>query len=167
MDNLNSELNYTICYTLIDITETGITGTFRKDFAPYKTKQGKDLKTFEAWTTARNKRRNWETLMQIINLRAQVLEIINPRARTVSLEKYKFGDQYTGKQKVWSFIFANEKVNVFDQQDGDYGALMEDSDHVPVIVDLGESVKMPPLTQVNGPNTNIYFEKYEYKNNSK
>lgn len=155
-------LNYITCYTLVDITNTGITGTFRAGIMPMKTLQGKQFTTEAAWQANRNKQRNWETLNQVLGLRTQPVKISPPvMLNKQLLANYKFGSAITGTHRVWKFIFASEYIDVYDNMPGDYALLCEDASDVPIILKLSETYKIMPQFVTKGEHTNLYFERYE------
>ena len=89
------------CFTLIDITQTTTVG-------PYKDKQG----NFATWTKSRNKQRNWETIVQGIGLRTQLVDLEQPRSQLSDLSQHPFGSAFTGQHVVWSFRFGIEYPDV-------------------------------------------------------
>ena len=70
--------------TLFDITATGVTGHFKSS--------RHDFDSQESWNRARNQQRNWETLVQLLNLRTQIMEITVP----------------VNDKDFWSFEFESE-----------------------------------------------------------
>jgi len=118
-------------YTLIDITNTGIT------------KFSKEVEK------ARNQQRNWETVLQILNMRTQIFRVEQTVLDNQNLADYNFGTAYTGQQRVWSFEFDVEFEGV---------VLASDFDQVPVTVSLDETATPPiALFYSLGDNKNIYF----------
>ena len=118
-------------YTLVDITDTGIT----KFSAEHE--------------KARNQQRNWETVLQILNMRTQIFRVEQNVLDHQDLRTYQFGSLYTGKQRVWAFEFDVEFVGVVPPSD---------FEQVPVIVGLEETAKLPiSLFYTTGINKNIYF----------
>ncbi len=159
-DVFETTLKYTRCYSLVDITYTGIIGTFRKENLPYATANGDILSTQQEWETARNQQRNWETMLQLISLRCQPVSIEQPIVtKLCPLSKFNFGSNFSGKQTVWEFKFSTEYAAVYDNPGDRYGALKADADNVPVITGLNETAKIDNMLVVNGSNTNIYFER--------
>ena len=77
-------------YTLIDITKTDVT-----KFTP-------ELERM------RNKQRNWETVVQILGLRTQIMRINQLKTETKDLSQHAFGSDYQDKQRVWTFEFEVE-----------------------------------------------------------
>lgn len=158
----SNELCYTLCYTLVDITNTGVFGSYRADLLPYRRNNGELINNEEQWILARNQQRNWETLMQLISLRCQPMSIDASRKfEKQALNKYKFGKNNTGKHTVWTFRFSTEYAAVYDNPGDRYGALKADALQVPVITGLKETAKIDNMLITSGPFTNIYFERDE------
>jgi hypothetical protein len=127
-------------YTLIDITKTDVT-----KFTP-------ELERM------RNKQRNWETVVQILGLRTQIMSINQLKTETKDLSQHVFGSDYQDKQRVWSFEFEVEFENLYLQDRDPYGVLKNDFSHTPVILGLDETAQPPmPIFYTDGPSKNIYF----------
>ena len=106
----------------------------------------------------RNKHRNWETLVQILGLRTQLLDIKQLKTETKDLSMFEFGENYQGKQRVWTFEFAVEFENLYLYGTDPYGVLKNDFAKSPIITNLDETAKPTmPLFYVDGPDKNIYF----------
>jgi|TARA_B110000211_G_scaffold83843_1_gene98153 hypothetical protein len=133
-------------YTLIDITETKITR-----FTPKK--------EFE-----RNQQRNWETLLQVIGLRTQV---IDPTQSMVEddVSEYKFGSSYSGRHTIWHFEFGVELKDQFltvttknhNEIENPIGTLLLDLNNVPIIPSLKATAEFTiPVFTMDGVNKNTY-----------
>lgn len=117
-------------YTLIDITETNVSRG-----------SGNDLK--------RDQQRNFQSLVQVLSLRTQPLNISMPIRLIngddyISLtgDTYKFGSMYEGSHKVWSLDFNIEFDNLFEDNKGNpVGLLLEDLNEVPIINGLEETAR--------------------------
>jgi hypothetical protein len=119
-------------YTLIDITNTGITKF-----------------SIEA-EQARNQQRNWETVVQILGMRTQLFRVEQTGVRSQDVSTYKFGNAYKGKHQIWSFEFDVEFQNAVPSAD---------FDQVPVITGLTDTANpTTPLFYTTGINKNIYFD---------
>jgi hypothetical protein len=127
-------------YTLVDITATGVT-------------RGID-------ELLRNQQRNWETVLQVIGLRSQPLEIKLPRLfEDIDVSHTEFGEFYEGTQHVWVWEFSVEHEDVFRRGDDPIAFLREAFDQVPIIVGLTETARfMLPIFYTSGAIKNIYFE---------
>ena len=127
-------------YTLIDITKTDVT-----KFTP-------ELERM------RNKQRNWETVVQILGLRTQIMSINQLKTETKNLSQHVFGSDYQDKQRVWTFEFEVEFENLYLQDHDPYGILKKDFAQSPIILGLDETAKPPmPLFYTDGACKNIYF----------
>lgn len=140
------------CYTLFDITDTGIRSHIRAARFPMKDKHGNEIKNEQEWVRARNQQRNWETILQIISLRSQPLRIIGPRKVDV---KWK---EKNKKINAWRFNFEVEHANVFYNKTDELGALIEDVSGVPMLTQLNESIELMSYFITSGSLSNIYFE---------
>lgn len=142
MDINNSRIYEYQGWTLVDITNTGITKYSQK--AEFK----------------RNQQRNWETVTQLVSLRSQLISLEYLSATLESVSKFEFGSIYTGKHSVWSFKFTVEHKDVYKLNNDDVGILIADFAQTPIIVNLKETAKFPlPLLYTTGENKNIYFKK--------
>lgn len=134
-------LRMTVGYSLVDITQTNVVASIHS----------KD----------RNQQRNWETLVQVLGLRVQLLTISEPVVVESDLAGYQFGAAFSGVHKVWSFRFGIEQEGIYSNATRPYGTLESDFVNVPVILGLDETVSIStPTFTVSGPNTNIYFEPF-------
>jgi hypothetical protein len=127
-------------YTLVDVTKTDVT------------KYTPELERM------RNKQRNWETVVQVLGLRSQIMSIRQLKTETVEISGYQFGDSYTGKHRVWTFDFEVEFENLYLQDHDPHGTLKNDFAHTPVILGLDETAQ-PPISifYTDGSSKNIYF----------
>jgi len=140
ISNSMDSRNYIAGYTLVDITNTGVT---------------RDRGTQEL---ERNQQRNWETVIQCVGLRAQPMGLIQ-QINDGNLDNYEFGEMYTGHHRVWSFAFTVEHDSVFQKNDDVLYYLNESFDQVPVITYLNETAKfMLPIFWTSGAIKNIYFK---------
>jgi hypothetical protein len=132
-----------LCKTLFDCSYTGITGYFRPSQVPFVDQAGNTITTQDDWNRARNKQRNWETIMQMISLRAQPTMIKNPK----QIDNY------------WQFVFAVETPGVYstngdlDNTDG----LANECAGIPMITGLDEPAGLDPHLIITGPDQNIWF----------
>lgn len=133
-----------LCRTLFDCTRTGITGNFRVAQLPIKNALNHTIQDQEQWNFNRNQQRNWETLLQMISLRA---------LPTVT--------RYPQKQdNTWCFEFEVETPGVYSST-GDVDstdALLNECSGVPMIVGLTEQSGLEPKLITQGQMQNIWFE---------
>lgn len=125
-------------YTLIDITKTDVVSEHSKK---------------------RNQHRNWETIYQILSLRAQLVNFNYLGSKLVDVKDYSFGIGYQGQHRVWTFEFAVENEGIYSLDHDRYGTLKDDFRIAPVILGLDETITQSmPLFYVSGPEKNIYFK---------
>ena len=131
-------------YTLVDVTKTDVT------------KYTPELERM------RNKQRNWETVVQVLGLRSQIMVIRQLKTETVDLSGCQFGDSYIGKHRVWTFEFEVEFENLYLQDNDPYSTLKNDFAHTPVILGLDETAQPPvSIFYTDGASKNIYFKSLE------
>jgi hypothetical protein len=141
-------------YTLFDITETGVVRSFKMDNLPFTTKSGVTiLREFE-WRFARQQQSNLEVLLQVMSLRVQLHNIVIYNPSKESLNKHKFDKGFKGKQRVWSLAFEVEHAEALGDGDNPIGALCNDCNHVPMLINLNETIEDNYLDCTN---PNIYF----------
>lgn len=128
-------------YTTVDITPTGVVNV--------NNKKDKD------YTLKRNQQRNYDTLCQVISLRAN---IYNPTVSQILVESIpgifpnpNLPDQYI----VWELNFRCDQQLVFGEE---HEALYNDLHMVPIVAALTETVpQFPPYFISYGDLKNIYI----------
>jgi hypothetical protein len=136
-------MNTFTCYTLVDITQTGV------------------IRDHPDRELERNQQRNWETVLQCIGLRAQPMDIhsLHGPIESTDLAEYEFGEMYTGRHRVWAFNFLVEHPGVFAHQGDPLYWLNQSFDEVPIITFLTETARfILPIFHTAGPIKNIYFK---------
>ena len=132
-------LRMSIGYSLVDITQTNIVASIN--------------------SKERNQQRNWETLVQALSLRVQLLTLSAPQLLSLDVTGSAFGSNFAGQQNVWTFKFGIEQDGIFANATRPFGTLESDFVNVPVITGLDETASIvTPTFCVSGPDTNIYFE---------
>jgi hypothetical protein len=127
-------------HTDFDITNTGIVRNYKEGTElPFKV-SGKTIKTKEEWIKLRRQQMNWETMVQLISLRTQPLNI-----RT------------TVNKSDWTLEFDVDQIDVFRKGNDPIGLLKEDIENVPMLTGLDEKKDL----EVDRSSTNIRFETYE------
>ena len=125
-------------YTLIDITKTDV----------YTNEPIKE----------RNQQRNWETVQQVLSLRAQLLSFDYLGVMEDDVKNYSFGIDYRGQHRIWQFEFTVEHEDVYSLGHDRYGALKDDFKITPIILGLDETARPSvPLFYASGSEKNIYF----------
>lgn len=127
--------------TLFDCTPTGVTGHFQFGKLPFRDRTGTSIATEQQWHIARNKQRNWETLLQIISLRAQPINVVNPAKVDNS----------------WQFEFEVEAEGVYSVNEDplNLDSLYVDCNGVPMMINLDES---KDAGEQLDPSKNIWFD---------
>lgn len=133
--------------TLFDISATGVTGHFKSNRLPYYDATGQQITDQHTWNHSRNQQRNFETLIQLLNLRTQIFEITQP----------------VRQQGAWSFEFQVESPGVFGEDDN-FSVLYNDADGIPMLRNLNENGDLDPVLITLGPRQNIWFEKISINN---
>jgi hypothetical protein len=132
-----------LCRTLFDCTYTGITGHLRPQHLPFITKTGLVIDTAEQWNRARNQQRNWESLLQIMSLRTQPMNVVPPTKHTDG----------------WHFAFEVEAEGVLGSNFGsdELDGLVGDCEGVPMVTGLDEAEPVAATLHARGANQNIWF----------
>jgi len=132
-----------LCRTLFDCTHTGVTGHLRPQQLPFTTKTGLVINTPEQWNLSRNQQRNWESLLQIVSLRTQPMNVVPPTKHTDG----------------WHFAFEVESEGVLGSGHGsdNLAGLVGDCEGVPMVTDLEEAEVITATLHAQGTNQNIWF----------
>lgn len=139
-------LEYYSCHTLFDISNADIDRSKRLDLTARNER-------------SKNQQRNWDTIVQVISLRAQPIVLRNPRFIDADLRFYSFGQQFSGLARVWTFEFGIEAKGAFHIGENPVSGLMTDSAMVPMTVGLAETVTLDPACiLVDDQLRNTYFQ---------
>jgi len=133
--------------TYFDCTATGTTGHFRQVQLPMINRTGDSIADEAAWNRSRNQQRNFETLLQLIGLYTQPLELSNP--------------VHDPKTQKWSFEFDVEFEGIFADDVDSLGLLKQQTRNVPMITGLGEQRSLPRQLI---PDVNIFFSELNTSN---
>lgn len=125
--------------TTFDCTTTGVTGHYKAAQLPFRDRAQQLIDSESAWLRSRNQQRNYETLMQIVNLYTQPINSSYARHEN---------DQ-------WSFEFDTEFDGVFSTGDDSLGLLKTAATGVPMLTDL-DSRQI--VTGSLLPDVNVFFE---------
>jgi hypothetical protein len=131
------------CKTLFDCSYTGVTGSFRTSMIPFEDRAGQPIHDLTAWNRSRNQQRNWETLLQILGLRTQPMDLVMP--------VYQDG--------AWKFEFAIESEGVYtiNNNADPLAGLLNDCDGVPMLTGLTEKSGVERTISTHGADQNIWF----------
>lgn len=140
---LNMHIMRVMCRTLFDCTWTGVTGHFRESQLPFTTKSGLVLQTQADWNRARNQHRNWESLIQILSLRTQPMNVTRPVKQSDG----------------WHFEFEVEAEGVLGSEFGsdNLAGLVADCEGVPMVTGLDEAHAVSATLNAHGEDQNIWF----------
>lgn len=127
-----------VCKTLFNCSVTGVTGHFRPSQVPFQDRTGTTVDNQSDWNHSRNQQRNWETILQILSLRAQPDDIRWPR---------QIGD-------CWEFEFEVPE-EVYGPK---FVLLIQDCQDVPMLTNLGELDGIAPVLVTEGADQNIWFD---------
>ncbi len=140
------------CYTLFDITQTGVSNRPRPivDADP------------DTWQYRRNTQCNFDTILQAISLRSQPEIISNPSKQAINFDEFDnfgflFEQEENEKYPCWSFDFSIQHPSVFNDGISELGALYNDCDRVPMILCGTEWGKLPSFLDSSPELRNIYF----------
>jgi hypothetical protein len=143
------------CYTLFDITQTGIVN---------RSRPGLDDDT-EVWLHKRNTQCNFDTIVQAVSLRSQPENITVPSIIKIKLNEFdNFGFLFEEEDmeiNCWTFDFTVQHASVFNNGITELGALYADCDRVPMINTHTSWNKLPGFLDSSDELRNIYFEVVE------
>jgi len=126
--------------THFDITVTGVTGHYRPARGPFCDRAGHEINNSDLWNRARNQQRNWETLTQLISLRTQIDNVVEP----------------VQNQEEWYFEFTTE-TEIFNDGTDPVGVLKADSNGVPMLISLDNRADIDSVLITSGTRQNIWF----------
>lgn len=147
-------MSFTItCYTLFDITQTGVINRQRPA----------DNEEKSSWLYKRNTQCNLDTILQAISLRSQPEITRIPEKKQIRFDEFtEFGFLFQQIDdevyNVWSFDFTVQHPSVFNDGINELGALYNDCDTVPMIKCGTEWNKLPSFLDTSDELKNIYFK---------
>lgn len=149
---LNTYMSFTVnCYTLFDITQTGVINRNRPELED-------DL---DVWLHKRNTQCNFDTIVQSISLRGQPEDITKPTKSTIKLDDNEnFGFLLEDEEPIacWMFSFTIQNASVFNDGINELGALYSDCNSVPMIKTNTAWDKLPAFLDSSDELRNIYFK---------
>ena len=141
---------YITCYTLFDITHTGVSSRHKP----------LDQETSD-WLYKRNTQSNFDTILQAVNLRSQPEITKLPKKNTIKFSEFtNFGYLYEDENPVncWVFDFSVQHGSVFNDGISELGALYNDCHNVPMMRCGTEWDKLSNILDTTDELRNIYFE---------
>jgi len=153
-------LEFYTCYTLFDITNTGIIMPYNSNLsAMFLDTANQPVYNEKTWDRSRNQQRNWDTMVQIISMRAQPMILQSAKMIEDDVDQYNFGGHYTGKHKIWAFRFGIEAKDAYRKGDDPVFQLNEDSNLVPMTIGLNETAAIDTaVIDTKSYTANTYFE---------
>lgn len=146
-------------FTLVDITRTDTLRLFNQNVISTYNKIGTLITGELVWNFSRNQQRNWQTVLQLVNLRDKALYITSPAfLNNRDLKKYKFGKKYLGFHTVWSLQFSLTSFNTYEEKISAIDFLLHDFNKIPIITKLSETVNLPTSCfETTGEYQNTYI----------
>lgn len=140
------------CYTLFDITQTGVLN---------RSRPGMDQDITD-WTFKRNTQANFDTILQVISLRSQPESLSIPKKMLIKFDDFEnFGFLFQQLENetypMWEFSFDIQHHSVFNDGISELGSLYNDCNGVPMILCGTEWEKLPSFLDSSEELKNIYF----------
>ena len=131
---IGGNIEFFSCYTLVDITDTGV----------YDPNAGNSYEQAQ----------NLNSLLQAISLGSQPVLSSVEKIIAADISDYDFGSDFTGNHNTWVLRFASERVGAIA-----VASLIRDIDGLPVYTDLDETAVFDTdVFETNGSaQKNIYF----------
>ena len=131
---VGGNIEFFSCYTLVDITDTGV----------YDPNAG----------TAYEQAQNLNSLLQAISLGSQPIMSSVEKIVAADMSDYDFGSDFTGNHNMWVLRFASERVGAITVE-----SLIRDVDGLPIYDDLDETAVFDANVFETGSSDqrNIYF----------
>src|SRR6056300_1270386 len=120
-EHLTGAIEYFTAYTLVDVTDSGITDPNNPDTAGY------------------NQAQNLNVLLQVISLRAQPIVVSVSKRTAQDMADYSFGSGFTGPQSIWILKFATEYKGAWSTSSSQTYHLEQDCDSVAVTTGLDDT----------------------------
>lgn len=132
---------YTL-FTTVDITPTGVFSSTSKDISDYQLK--------------RNQQRNYDTLCQVISLRANIENPTVVSALFESMHALFPNPNLPKHYTVWTMMFYCDRQHVFGEQ---HVALLNDLHMVPIVPNCLETLpQFPPYFITTGDLRNVHIQ---------
>lgn len=133
-ENVGADIEYFTCYTLVDISDSGV----------YDPNQGS---TYE-------QAQNLNALLQAISLSSQPVLTSVEKLVAADADDFEFGTDFTGNHNVWILRFAGERLGTIT-----IANLIRDVDGLPIYDDLGETAVFDTnVFEANAADQkNVYF----------
>lgn len=133
-ENTGGDIEYFTCYTLVDISDTGV----------YDPNQGENYEQAQ----------NLNALLQAISLGSQPVLTSVEKITAADMADFEFGSEYTGTHNLWILRFASERIGTITVAN-----LVRDIDGLPVYTELDETAVFDTdVFETNSASQkNVYF----------
>ena len=126
-------------HTLVDITKNG---SLAKNF-PFETSAGDVISDRHSLRLAKKQNNNFETMIQMLQIRGNIVWEDDPQRFAHDLTSTKFGKYYEGHNTSWHFTFFTEQTDVFGNESNPTEQLVEDFNLVPILSDCKNTAHFP------------------------
>lgn len=111
---------------------------------PFQDSAGQWIRDLNDWTRSRKQQMNFETVLQLVSLRAQPTIVTDPKEQ----------------DGIWKFEFSVETMGVYSANgsDQDTSALLSECEGTPMIIGLRETKTNLGCLSIESPHQNIWFE---------
>ena len=142
-------------HTLVDITDNG---NLKQAF-PFKTPGGEVIHDKHSLAIARNQNSNFNTMLQLLQMRANITWENPPMRVNDTLGNMGFGTFYEGTHTSWHFQFFSEQAGLYGDDMDPTANLVGDFHQVPVVSFCKETATFPTSTfdTENLKTLNTYF----------
>lgn len=142
-------------HTLVDITDNG---NLKQAF-PFKTSGGEVIHDKNSLAIARNQNSNFNTMLQLLQMRGNIVWEQPPFRTNDTLGNMGFGNFYEGRHTAWHFQFFTEQSGVYGDDVDPTANLIGDFHQVPIVSFCKETATFPTSTfdTENLKTLNTYF----------
>jgi len=127
--------------TSFDCRRTGVVGHYRLGSAKFIDQAGQAVIDRSSWDRSRNQQRNLETLVQLLGMRTQLINVTAP--------------EQNPETQLWEFVVEPDRADTF--ADG-FAGLKNDCEGVPMLLNLGEAAGTANRLVTQGADANIWFQ---------
>ena len=140
-------------HTLVDITDNG---NLKQAF-PFKTPGGEVIHDKASLAIARNQNSNFTTMIQLLQMRANITWENPPMRVNDTLGNMGFGTFYEGTHTSWHFQFFSEQAGLYGDDTDPTANLVGDFHQVPVVSFCKETATTSTFDTENLKTLNTYF----------
>lgn len=144
-EHITGDLEFFTVFTLIDLTDSGVTDITLNDTKEY------------------NQAQNLNTFLQSISLRTQPIIVSVSKREAEDLSDYEFGSNYTGSHNLWVVRFASEYKGAWQKDLDPMYYLIQDCNENVITTGLDDTIEFinDLFDTKSVENKNMYFIKYE------